>query len=85
MTEHTRAQCSSCKADIIWSTSEKGSAAPIDFQPSPDGTVALEYRGSPTPLSRVVPVKHRFGRTDLRKSHFATCPEAARHRRGRAR
>lgn len=76
MSDFTIDACRSCSAPIIWTTSEKGSAAPIDAEPVADGTIAIDDRGTSSPLSRVLPPMLRFGRTDLHKSHFVTCPQA---------
>jgi hypothetical protein len=76
--------CRSCAAPVIWAVTEAGRPMPVDAEPAPDGTVRLEDRGGPQPLARVVPAAKRFGVTGLRKSHFATCPEAGAWRRRRA-
>lgn len=83
-----RVRCSSCGADIIWGTTTKGSAIPLD------PTLIRARASGPGP---VVMLFVREGR--VRKafedpdgagegeviegwvSHFATCPHAARHRR----
>lgn len=76
MNNFTIESCRSCSAPIIWTISEKGSAAPIDAEPVVDGTIAIDDRGVSAPFSHVLPAQLRFGRTDLHKSHFATCPQA---------
>lgn len=75
--------CRSCHAPVIWSITEQAKVMPVDAEPSSAGTLALEWRdrasglpGGAPPLVRVVRPDLRFGRTDLRTSHFATCPQA---------
>lgn len=66
------ANCRSCSAEIIWSTSATtGKAIPLDAQPVADGNLALvggtahAYTAEDERLKR-----ERF------KSHFATCADA---------
>lgn len=80
--------CRSCHAPVIWAVTEKAKSMPVDAEPSEAGTLALERRdrigglpGGAPPLARVVRPDLRFGRTDLRTSHFATCPQAGRWRK----
>lgn len=87
--------CSSCRRPILWCVTEGGKRMPIDPEPHADGNVVktgatdLVY-GKPVPVVRVlddatmtlfdtVPagVEPRF------VSHFATCPDADKHRTGR--
>lgn len=72
--------CRSCQAPIIWCTTERGRAMPVDAQPSTGGNLLLrrriEYKGNCDPLAVLIDATHRFGRTDLHTSHFATCPNA---------
>lgn len=82
--------CRSCGARVIWSITEQAKAMPVDADPSQAGTLALEWRdrgsglpGGAPPLARVVKPELRFGRTDLRTSHFATCPHAGEWRKKR--
>lgn len=59
-------KCKTCRADILWSTTEAGRRVPLDTKPQRlfviDGDKA-----------RLV---------DAYVSHFATCPQAEQHRRG---
>jgi hypothetical protein len=57
---------------------------PVDFQPTPDGNVVLFHRPGEGIVCRVL----RKGEqpppeAKLRTSHFATCPNARKHRRSR--
>jgi hypothetical protein len=57
---------------------------PVNAEPSPDGNIALDYRGDMVPLARVLSPAKQFGLKSLRTSHFATCKDAASWRtRGR--
>lgn len=67
------AQCKSCGASIQWMVSEGGKKIPIDADPSPDGNLILFGTGAhPVP---------KLWTGDRYKSHFATCPNAAQHRK----
>lgn len=73
--------CRSCAAPVIWAVDEKGAKLPIDAEPVADGALQLEWRGGPLPLARKVSVKLAFGRRNLRRSHFKSCPDAGSWRR----
>jgi hypothetical protein len=92
---HDPKLCSSCNASILWAQllDENGQrikhpetgrmkSIPVDFQPDPDGNVVLFHRDGEGIVARVLkkgeapPAGAR-----LRKSHFATCPNANQHRR----
>ncbi|WFE41931.1 hypothetical protein [Micromonospora sp. WMMD998] len=73
-------RCKSCPAQVIWATTERGKPMPVDAAPTSDGTVLLEQVGSRL-VARVLPAHRAFGRKDLRRSHFASCPDAAKWRR----
>lgn len=75
--------CQSCNQKIIWAITTAGKRMPVDVEPNSAGTVALSHRHDGQVGADTLPVARRFGRTDLRTSHFATCPFANRHRRGR--
>lgn len=79
------APCSSCAALIVWAvTASTGRAMPVDAAPADDGNVKLTARDGQPPLAVVVgnPAK-MFGVRWKYRSHFATCPNAAKHRRPR--
>lgn len=93
---HTPRVCSSCPAPIFWAQvlDENGQrvrredgrfkSMPVNSQPDPRGNVVLFHRPGEGIVCRVL----RRGEepppgAKLRTSHFSTCPNAARHRRGR--
>ncbi|MFI6819751.1 hypothetical protein ACIBJE_02215 [Micromonospora sp. NPDC050187] len=76
MADYPTETCRSCPAQIIWAVTERGKPMPVDAEPTPDGNVLLEQL--PTGLrARVLPAHRAFGR----KSHFASCKDAAKWRR----
>lgn len=81
------ATCDSCGARVIWTlTLKTGRSMPVDELPSEDGNVVLclEEDGKGPPISRVLSKGEHVDATTARhKSHFATCPNAAQHRRPR--
>lgn len=81
MPEFTTEECGSCQAPIIWAMTEKAVRMPVDAQPASDGNVRLHDRGGVAPLAVVLKTHELFGKTGLRKSHFATCPDAVSWRR----
>lgn len=76
------ATCSSCGAAIEWATTENGKRMPVDAKPLTlplPGVFRLRWTpGNPVPLA--VSVKREEG---FYNSHFATCPNAASHRRAK--
>ena len=70
----TVARCSAqdCGARVIWALTERGARMMVDADPALGGNILLIGVGK-TPTAVVLPAKTAFGRTDLRKSHFATC------------
>lgn len=67
--------CKSCRKPIRWVVTANGKRMPIDPAPSTDGNLVLDDRG-------VAHFDWRPGRAKY-VSHFATCPNAAQHRRRR--
>jgi hypothetical protein len=67
--------CSSCEAPVKWARTERGARMPLDPEPRSDGNLVVEgayaravQSGDPGPFF---------------VSHFATCPNANKHRRPR--
>ncbi len=86
------ARCRSCRAPIRWAD-VNGRAMPLDPEPTPDGNVVItlvHHEGSSLERAeaRVLTAREQRllhpDRTRYR-SHFATCPNARRHRRPRTR
>ena len=74
--------CRSCGARLLWALTEKGRRIPLDRNPVPTGNIEIEETDEGPPMSRVVPVLSPGLFPTVRyKSHFATCPNAKRHRR----
>jgi len=72
--------CKSCDAPIMWVTTESGKKMPLDRVPVPDGNVVL--RGVDEPVAVYVTDKRPAIEGERRyTSHFATCPNAASHRK----
>ena len=81
-------RCASCPARILWVTLRDGGRMPIDEQP-----VAFEAPGlvayNPATGGGIVLAGSHLGKVGrwkqlgatLHRSHFATCPNAAQHRR----
>lgn len=77
--------CRSCGAPIGWCVTEAGKRIPLDAEPVPDGNMVVlaQFGNAPGLALPFDPAKHE-GWTRWR-SHFATCPNADKHRRPRAR
>lgn len=87
--------CNSCGAPIFWVTLPAQTRLPVNPEPSPSGNVILIDH----PLSPDHPNWNQrgmvMGRAQLRNprivspdrpryvSHFATCPNAGKHRKGK--
>lgn len=76
-------KCKSCSAAIVWAKTSAGKLIPIDAAPAADGNIRL-WKGPSTgewlALYRPKPPQGE----PLYKSHFATCPDAQKFRRPRA-
>lgn len=73
--------CDSCDKLVIWTVTTNGRRMPVDAEQTAGGNVRV-YTETGAVRAEVVPAKHAFGRTDLRKAHFATCPDADSWRKG---
>jgi hypothetical protein len=75
--------CKSCGAPVRWATLPSGRAAPLDAEPSEDGTIALaDDPRFGSVLRKEQRAKLPAG-TLLYRSHFGTCPAANELRRAR--
>lgn len=72
-------RCNSCDAAIRWVLTPKGKRMPLDPEPSPAGNVLVED-GVGLTLGGDLLIAALHEERDLYTSHFATCPNAARHR-----
>lgn len=79
-----RSLCRDCGASIIWCVSENGRRAPVNADPVTDGNVFI-YLQDGEPIAQVLTKEKRARAvelgTQLRTSHFATCPNAQARRR----
>lgn len=82
--------CRSCEREIVWAeTSTTRSRIPLDPQPVPEGNVVLvpsSVEDAPATafvLGGEALARARLDQRRLYRSHFASCPHAARWRRPR--
>lgn len=76
----TMGRCRSCGAPIRWVKTMHGRNHPIDAMPVPDGDWVLRPSAMGTLMVRYTLIQ---GDAERYTSHFATCPNADRHRRPR--
>lgn len=72
-------KCKSCGTSIIWVRTTTGKSMPLDADPHEDGNVVLMPAGAMVLTKELAEQGKKIGSTRYR-SHFATCPNAARHR-----
>lgn len=80
------ARCRSCRAEIVWTRTGLGRKMPVDVEAKADGNVLVERPpdgGTPSAQVFVPGGLHSHDRPGKLQttSHFATCPDANRHRR----
>lgn len=79
------ALCRSCGAAVIWCQTESGKMTPIDAVASEGGNVVIRpaFDASEAPIAHVLtaPELARPALEARHMPHFATCPNAAKHRR----
>lgn len=78
----TVSRCRSCGAEIVWVLTQKGHRMPIDPEPAPGGDIVVDD-GIASVVGGADLVDAVFEGRALYLAHFATCPNAARHRRPR--
>jgi hypothetical protein len=77
-------KCRSCGAHILWAETVKGRRIPLDAEPTDGGNMTLEDRGRyKPPIATVLVAGAAPNDKPHYKSHFATCPNAANHRRSK--
>lgn len=71
--------CRSCGAPVRWVETSKGKKMPIDINPNPNGNVILidgvAHYVKDDPFEKPEETAKRY------VSHFATCPNAQKHRK----
>lgn len=77
------ANCKSCHALIRWVTmAATGKANPLDAEPVENGNIeVMEVRGRD--IGRIVSDEARLFPVPLYLAHWATCPDAAKWRKGK--
>ncbi len=75
-----QAHCSSCGAPIRWAKTASGKSMPLDAEPCELGSMIL------MPSGVVMVVTPNYGDKSLKRyrSHFASCPNSAAHRKKHA-
>lgn len=77
------AECRTCKAPVIWTTTTKGRRMPVDAEPvqaHEGGSLFRLIEDDDEVLAEYVPASQLAREPDLYVSHFATCPNADAHR-----
>lgn len=75
-------RCRTCRARIVWATLPSGRRMPVDSDPSPVGQIRLDGTLGVV-LGEADATAARLAGEPLFISHFATCPDASEHRRGK--
>jgi hypothetical protein len=77
--------CKSCEQPIRWVKTEQGQPMPLDPEPRPDGNIVLRRLAFEGPLIAHYLAAGEEPAADEERyvSHFATCPNAAAHRKQR--
>lgn len=73
--------CRTCDARVIWADQPNGRPLILDYDPSPNGNVRLR-KGQAEVLGKDAAAEARLAGEELYISHFATCPQAAKWRKG---
>ena len=74
--------CKSCGAMMTWVKSENDKAVPLDAEPVEDGNIVFVADGVVHFLKKGE-APSLFGDGKRYKSHFATCPNAVKHRKAK--
>ena len=72
------AQCRSCKIQVRWVETEAGKKMPIEVRSDPRGNLVLHADGAHV---HVATQQDKDRGLPLYLSHFATCAQAATHRK----
>lgn len=73
--------CKSCTRPIIWAVTKNGHPMPVDPVAIDGGNLELQRQAGLPPRANIIPPREAGGRQGLRRSHFASCPDAARWRK----
>lgn len=74
--------CRSCNAPVFWArTHFNHTPIPIDWEPVPDGNIAVVDDGLRFTAKVLPPGDERIAAEETYTSHFATCPDADQWRR----
>lgn len=83
-TMHQVEKCRSCDAPIVWTETERGKSMPVDATPVKTGNIVLHHQSDPrqAPIAIVLAKNQTCPSWAVERyvSHFATCPNADRHR-----
>lgn len=74
------ATCSTCGAPIVWAITQNGKRTPLDAKPI---RIAIAARGNDGAEIREGDALVIGSGANGYQSHFATCPQAAAHRKHR--
>lgn len=77
------ALCSTCKAEIIWTLTVNWKRNPVDAVPVPTGNMILVEQPDGKVLARVLSPDELAKHAERYQSHFASCRQAAEHRKSR--
>lgn len=79
-------KCTTCGKLVVWAYTTSGKRMPVDPEPVNGGNVVL-VTGNQQPEAQVLGAAEVARRAGLglrcHTSHFATCPQAAQHRRAK--
>lgn len=88
MAKRAKPTCRSCGAVIEWVRSERsGKWIPLDIDPVDEGTIQLDYQQSGARWAKFLNIEEAAELravdpdVELYVSHFATCPNADKHRK----
>ncbi len=81
------AHCESCQAAVVWAVTTKGKRIPVDPTPAAAGNIRLTTDTPPVAevVGSAIDLLNPDDDGTRYTSHFATCPHAGVHRKGRAR
>lgn len=75
------AECRTCGASIIWCVTDKNQRMPVDAEPAENGNLLISLEGGQYFVT-AGRSEHSDGEP-LYTSHFATCVNAAQHRKAK--